>query len=73
MAQRVVAATGGAGSSQEAERPPARPYPEVNPLMPTGLQMVPPWYEGANFRHSTRLLVGVVPGAILLITVTGTR
>lgn len=48
-----------------------RSYPEVHHLMPGGLQRIPGWYEGGGFRHSRRVLVGVVPGAILLITVTG--
>ena len=57
--------SGGGGGAQ-------RSYPDVHHLMPSGLQRIPGWYEGGGFRHSRRVLVGVVPGAILLITVTGT-
>lgn len=68
MSQRVGS---GQGAGVQTERTTVRSY-EVNPLMPASLQTVPPWYEGGSFRHTSRLLVGVVPGATLLLTVTGT-
>ena len=46
-------------------------YPERHHLMPGSLQKIPPWYEPAHFQHNARLLAGVIPGLILLITVTG--
>ena len=72
MTQRSAAtasggASGGGGSGGEQ-----KPYPEVNPLMPSSLRVVPPWYESTDFRHNMRLLVGMLPGAVLLLTVTGT-
>lgn len=66
MAQRVVASAG------STDGQPVQQYPEVNPIMPSSLRTIPPWYEGSSFRHTSRLLVGVIPGAVLLITVTGT-
>ena len=74
MSQRFTASAAtasGEGSSNGAEGE-QRQYPEVNPLMPHSLRMVPPWYENTHFRHNLRLLVGMVPGAVLLLTVTGT-
>ena len=71
MQQRAVPA-GEVSGQQGGEPVAAHSYPEVNPLMPSSLKTVPPWYEGTNFRHNSRLLVGVVPGAVLLLTVTGT-
>ena len=75
MSQRIVAAAGApsAGDSAAQGPPAVQQYAEVNPLMPASLRTVPPWYEGSNFRHTGRLLLGALPGAILLITVTGTR
>lgn len=68
MSQRVAASNQGA----EIQAGQARSYPEVNPLMPASLRRIPPWYEGGSFRHTGRFLVGAIPGATLLITVTGT-
>ena len=73
MSQRTVSSGQNAGNPAEgASTLQKRSYPEVNPLMPASLRMVPPWYEGGSFRHTGRLLVGAIPGATLLITVTGT-
>ena len=74
MSQRVAAAASGAGGdgTEGTQAPPVQQYPQVNPLMPNSLRLVPPWYEWGQFRHNTRLLLGVLPGAILLVTVSGT-
>ncbi len=75
MSQRYPAAAAavvGGGGSSSGSGGEQRQYPEVNPLMPSSLRMIPPWYENTDFRHNLRLLVGMLPGAVLLLTVTGT-
>jgi hypothetical protein len=71
MSQRSVSGSVGVQAEGTPVIPP-RALPEVNPLMPASLRRIPGWYEGGGCRHTSRFLVGALPGAFLLITVTGT-